>query len=171
MMSGFRCFLKLGAVASALHIASELILRSRLQAPVGHFLRHRLQNETNFRPNCRLRRVVFFCTVFRLELAFANRSLRQLCENEITAQRQFGEKTAKKLRQRLADLRAAPSAKDIVIGRLKGDETAKPAEITVELCNGYSLSFCPNHNSVPELAPSCIDWARVTRIKILRIEK
>jgi plasmid maintenance system killer protein len=106
-----------------------------------------------------------------LEIAFANRSLRQLCENEITAQRQFGEQAAKRLRQRLADLRAARSAKDIVIGRLKRHEAAKPAEITMELCDGCGLSFCPNHNSVPELPSGCVDWARVIRIKLLRIEK
>jgi len=60
-----------------------------------------------------------------LELSFANRSLRQLCENEITAKRQLGDKASQMFRRRLADLRAVASVMDIVIGKLKFFENSK----------------------------------------------
>jgi plasmid maintenance system killer protein len=106
-----------------------------------------------------------------LELAFGNKSLRQLCENEITAKRQLGDKATKMLQQRLADLRAAASVKDVVIGRFEYSKDSKATDVAMEICDGCRVIFCPNHNTVPKLAAGNVDWSRVTRIKILRIEK
>jgi toxin HigB-1 len=96
-----------------------------------------------------------------LELAFANRALRQLCENEITAERQLGAKASIKLQHRLADLRAASSVKDVVIGSLEYNEASKPAEVAMDICDGCRLTFCPNHNIVPELDSGRINWGDV----------
>lgn len=102
-----------------------------------------------------------------LEIAFAEKSDRQLCENEAIAVRKLGAKLADKLKRRLADLRAATSVKDIVAGK---PQVLHKHQIAVELCDGYCLFFCANHNTNPLLESDEIDWSRVSRIKILRIE-
>jgi hypothetical protein len=38
------------------------------------------------------------------------------------------------------------------------------------LCDGYRIVFCANHNSIPTLKPNRVDWSKVSRVKILRIE-
>lgn len=105
-----------------------------------------------------------------LELAFAEKSLRQLCENEAIAQRKLGVSVAEKLKRRLADMRAATSVKDLVVGAPRELEGACQHQIAVDLCDGYRIVFCANHNNVPFLESGAIDWTQVSRVKILRIE-
>jgi proteic killer suppression protein len=105
-----------------------------------------------------------------LELAFAKKSLRQVCEREANAKRDLGAKIAEKLRRRLADLRAATCVKDLVAGRPRELKGARHRQIAVDLCEGFGIIFCANHNSVPTLESGGVDWAKVSRIKILRIE-
>lgn len=104
-----------------------------------------------------------------LEIAFAEKSDRQLCENEAIAERKIGSKVADKLKRRLADLRAATSIKDVVAGKPRELDGKYKHQIAVELCDGYFLVFCANHNTNPLLESGEIDWSRVSRIKILRV--
>lgn len=105
-----------------------------------------------------------------LELAFAEKPLRQLCENETIAKRKLGIRVAEKLKRRLADLRAATCVKDLVVGRPRELGDAYPKQIAMDLCDGYRIVFCTNHNTDPLLESGAIDWEKVSRIKILRIE-
>ncbi len=52
-----------------------------------------------------------------LELAFATKPLRELCESEAKAKQKLGAKIAAVLMHRLADLRAAYSIGDLPIGK------------------------------------------------------
>ena len=75
-----------------------------------------------------------------VEIAFAKKSLRQICESERSARRLLGRRVAQRLKIRLADIQIADSVSDLVAGRpreLVGDctghvavdldETAMPA--------------------------------------------
>ena len=77
---------------------------------------------------------------------------------------------ADKLRRRLADLRAAKTVKDLVAGRPRELDRFDQQHIGIELCEGYRIVFCVNHNSVPMLKSNRVDWSKVSRVKILRIE-
>lgn len=101
-----------------------------------------------------------------LEISFADKSIRQLCENATIAKRKLGSEAAEKLKHRLADLRAVSSVKDLVAGRPREVE----GTIIVDLCNDYCIILCANHNSNPLLDTGAIDWSKVNRVKILRIE-
>jgi len=105
-----------------------------------------------------------------LEIAFAEKSLRLICENMAIAERKLGEKVAEKLKRRLADLRAASYVKEIVAGKPRVLDGKHPEQIAVELCDEYLLIFCANHNTNPKLDSGEIDWSQVNRIKILLIE-
>ncbi len=105
-----------------------------------------------------------------LEIAFSERALRQICENETSAQRKLGLDTAAVLRRRLADLRAATSVYDLKVGRLRELGGVCPRLIVMDLGGSAHLVFSANHNTNPLLASGCIDWERVSRVKILQIE-
>ena len=97
-----------------------------------------------------------------MELAFAEKPLRDLCEHEAKAVKQFGMAVAAKLHARLSDLRAAETCADISAGRprhLRG-------EIHLQLSEGYVLVLAGNH-----AGPLTEDWKNFTRVKIVSILK
>lgn len=104
----------------------------------------------------------------RLEFAFESKELRDICESESEAVRALGASVAEMLKHRLADLDAAPSAKDLIAGRprLSQDEET----MMVDLSEGSRLVFTPNHPDNPVTETGKLDWANVRRIRILRIE-
>jgi hypothetical protein len=103
-----------------------------------------------------------------LELSFAKKSLRTLCESQVIAERQFGLTAAGKLRRRLADLRAATNVKELAAGR--PHQLANARHMAVDLGDDLQLVFCANHNAIPMADTVSIDWAKVSRVQILRIE-
>lgn len=104
-----------------------------------------------------------------VEIAFLEKSHRQLCENMTIAERKLGATVAERLKRRLADLRAATGIKDILVGKPRTLGNGRQQQIALDLCEGYCLIFCSNHNPPPLLASGEIDWLLVSRIKILRI--
>lgn len=105
-----------------------------------------------------------------MDINFKDKNLKDLCEQEKMAQRKLGTKMARKLRARLADLMAAPSAADLPrAGRphpLTGDRVG---EFALDLVHPQRLVFKPAHNPVPRSEDGGIDWSRVTRVCIIWI--
>lgn len=90
-----------------------------------------------------------------------------LCESRAHADRMLGVGIAKVLRRRLADLQAATSIKDLVAGnphQLSDDSMA------VELCDGHRLVFCANHIKNPTTEAGTLDWSKIYRVRIRRID-
>ena len=105
-----------------------------------------------------------------MELAFATKSLREVCESAAKAKLRLGPKVVEKLSRRLADLRAAVSVSDLIAGRPHELEVARQRRIALDLGEGYRMTFCANHAVLPKLKLGKIDWSKVSRVKILRIE-
>lgn len=103
-----------------------------------------------------------------MEIAFDSKSLRTLCECGDDANREFGSSVAEILRHRLADLRAATSVEDILIGNIRHSKTTDQNMI-LDLRDGYKVVFSANHPKNPLDKVHNIDWSRVNRIKILSI--
>jgi hypothetical protein len=102
-----------------------------------------------------------------LELSFAKKSLRELCESSAKANRKLGIDAANELRRRVADLRAATSVHDLLVGQPRGSGAD---EIALDVGTSFEITFCANHNTVPRLESGAIDWSKVSRVKILGIE-
>lgn len=102
-----------------------------------------------------------------MELAFESKWLRSICESESEAEREFGLTISQVLKRRLADLRAATSTTDLIVGkpRILDNE-----QMIIELSDGYQVVFRANHPDNPVLESGRIDWQRVSRIKIMCIE-
>ena len=74
------------------------------------------------------------------------------------------------LQHRLADLRAATATKDLVAGKPRLLDGMGGQDMAVDLCNGHRIIFTANHPENPQSETGNVDWAKVSRIKILRIE-
>ena len=103
-----------------------------------------------------------------MELAFHTKSVRGTCENEDQAKVELGVEVAEALKHRLADMRAARSPKDLVAGRPR--IVADGQEMAIDVCEGYRIIFKANHLDCPSNDMGGVDWAKVSRIKIMRIE-
>lgn len=103
-----------------------------------------------------------------MELAFESRQLRDICENEAEARGKLGRTVAETLKRRLADLDAALSPRDLLVGRPRLGKDGQTMEI--DLCDGHRIVFAANHPDNPATAEGVLDWENVKRIKILRIE-
>jgi hypothetical protein len=107
-----------------------------------------------------------------LDLAFETKNLREICEIEQTAIDQYGKNVAMILRHRLADLYAATSIYDILVGNPRLINNIDNHKIMViDLADNYQIRICANHKNNPVLDNGNIDWTKVTRIRILQIER
>lgn len=105
-----------------------------------------------------------------IKLSFQDEKLRTVCESPISAKRKYGEVAGRAIHSRLADLRAADSPlKYIEWGFGKFDETAHD-RIVIPIDGGYRL-FAVANNRLPPGKAGVLDWAQVTRVKILSIER
>jgi hypothetical protein len=103
-----------------------------------------------------------------VEIAFATRQLRALCEDHSKAVQELGQATADELKRRLADLRAAESLQDLVAS--PPAQCDDPMEMSVATGNIARLILRCNHARVPRCAEGAVDWTAVERIKIMRVQ-
>lgn len=103
-----------------------------------------------------------------LELAFANRPLRDICEHQLEAEHAFGFSVARNLRARLADLRDAPTQNEVA-GDPQILTSISPGRISVALGEGFRLIYCANHVTNPVDDRGQVQWGLVDRLKVLEI--
>jgi toxin HigB-1 len=108
--------------------------------------------------------------VNKLELSFESKELRTVCENEAQAKLELGATVAATLKRRLADMRAAASVKDLLVGHPRTLDGTHGQEMVIDLSEKHRLVFAANHIKNPVTAAGDVDWNRVSRIKMLRLE-
>lgn len=106
----------------------------------------------------------------KLELAFYSKNLRTLCEDDQLAKQELPPRVAEALKHRLADLRAAPSPSDLIAGRPRTTTDSSGEYLIIELAERYRIIIVANHPETPVTDRDFIDWANVSRLKLLRIE-
>lgn len=105
-----------------------------------------------------------------IKLAFKDEKVRAVCESPRSAKLKYGEAAGRAIHSRLADLRAADSPlKYVEWGFGKFDETAHD-RIVIPIDGEYRIVAEAN-NRPPPGEPGALDWAQVTRVKILSIER
>jgi hypothetical protein len=102
-----------------------------------------------------------------LELAFETKALRDICESEAIAKRELGAKVAEALKRRLSDFRSVDTFDELPFAKPKKSSNS----VTFGLPDDWQLVVTGGHGDNPRLASGKIDWSKVTRIKIMRIEK
>lgn len=102
-------------------------------------------------------------------IAFNTLTLRRLCEDNSAAVARFGEQVGAGLRGRLADVRAAATIADLLVGRPR---TGGPSnrELTLDLASGASSLWIANHTKPRVDDAGMIDWSRTTYVQLMKIE-
>jgi hypothetical protein len=106
----------------------------------------------------------------RMELAFRTRQLRALCEDQSKAAEVFGEAVVDALRRRLADIRAADSLRDLVVGS-PTIESGDDPQVTFALAGTHRLVCRTNHRTPLLDSSGRTDWYRVRRLLVTAIEE
>jgi hypothetical protein len=103
-----------------------------------------------------------------MELAFETVGLRRICESDIEARKCLPDGTAEELQDRLADMRAATSVSDLVVGRPSFD-ARPPGQIRFSLGGEYELVCVGNHPKPPLTDDGLVDFGRMRRVKVVMI--
>src|SRR5687768_270679 len=98
-------------------------------------------------------------------MAFATRSLRQICESQIRAERKYGVRVARALQHRLADLVAAEDVTELIAGSPRSVAADPHERMVIQLTPQFEIVLAANHNAVPTRANGSVDWSRVTRVQ------
>ena len=104
-----------------------------------------------------------------VDILFSKDEWKELCENERIGTRKLGAQGAKKLRRRLADMRAAQTVTDLIAGRphpLKGD---RARQFAVDLDGARRLVFTAANDPPPTQDDGSVDWRQVTAVTIVFI--
>jgi len=104
-----------------------------------------------------------------MELDFASKRLRSVCEDERRAQRQLGGVGARKLRARISDLRAAKTVSDLVVGNPHPLKRERDGQYSVRLDGGCRLVFVLFMEEVPVREDGSIAWEQVDSVSVVFI--
>lgn len=102
-------------------------------------------------------------------IAFQTEKLRRICEDDTVATAQLGALVAGALRERLADVRAASTIDELLVGspRLSG---AKGELLTLDLGTGARSVWTANHVPARINEDGLVDWTCTTRVQLTKIE-
>jgi hypothetical protein len=79
-------------------------------------------------------------------------------------------RVAAQLKARLADLDAADVLSQIVAGRPRPADAGAGLEVFLDLTRDTRLVLRVNHQKVPRRQDAMVDWSRVSRVQVMRIE-
>jgi proteic killer suppression protein len=104
-----------------------------------------------------------------MQITYASKTIQRLCEEDKHQRKQLGEKRAKRLKNRLNELRAVQNVSQLQLGRphpLTGD---RAGQFSVDLDGPMRLLFDPAELPPPTLPSGGIDWQLVSSVRLLEI--
>ena len=106
-----------------------------------------------------------------MDIVFRTKKLRKQCTDTKEMVRTYGPKQARRLRQRLDDLRAAEflEVMRVLPGRCHELKADRALQLSVDLEHPYRLVFEQAHDEVPRKEDGGLDWSLVTAIRVLEI--
>ena len=107
-----------------------------------------------------------------MDIYFTKKKLEKVCSQEKEMQKQLGAEMAKKLKQRLMELKAATNLLEVSYlppTRLHELTGNRRGQFTVDLKHPYRLLFIPVNDTIVRLKDGGIDRSKVTLIEIIEI--
>ena len=104
-----------------------------------------------------------------MQITYASKTIQRLCEEDKHQRKKLGEKRAKRLKNRLNELRAVQNVSQLQLGRphpLTGD---RAGQFSVDLDGPMRLLFDPAELPPPTLPSGGIDWQQVSSVRLLEI--
>ena len=104
-----------------------------------------------------------------MQITYASKTIQRLCEEDKNQRKQLGEKRAKRLKNRLAELRAVENVNQLQLGRPHALTADRAGQYSVDLDGPMRLLFEPTDQPPPTLPAGGIDWQRVSSVRLLEI--
>src|SRR5437879_4792496 len=104
-----------------------------------------------------------------IELLFADQSIRDICERQSVADSKLGARAARRLRARLADLRAARSVAGVAAGWPKRADASD--HISFTLHPSHQLVLEPANEPIPRESNGEVMWLKVNRVRVVYVGK
>ena len=107
-----------------------------------------------------------------MDIVFKDQKFETQCNNQRILQKQHGKIRAKRIRQRLDNLRAANVLEDMrnLPGRCHELREDRAGQLSLDLDHPYRLIFEPADNPIPIKPDGGIDWKKVTAITIIGVD-
>jgi len=107
-----------------------------------------------------------------MDIVFNNRKFEKECNNQQLLKRNHGADRAKRIRQRLDNLRAADVLEDMrnLPGRFHQLVQDRAGQLSLDLDHLCRLIFEPANEPLPTKPDGGIDWTQVTAVNILGVE-
>jgi proteic killer suppression protein len=107
-----------------------------------------------------------------VDIRFRSRKLERVCNEKASGQREWGQNRARKIGQRLMELRAAGNLLDL--SRIPGTgfhplHHDRQGQFAVSLGGNWRLVFLPLENPLPCLPDGSLDLENISGIKILEV--
>jgi len=103
---------------------------------------------------------------------FKTRRLQKICSNTTESIKKLGPKMARKMQQRLMELKAASCLADISrvpptrCHPLSGN---RDGQLSIDLEHPYRLLFIPANDPIPITQDGGLDWTKITEIEVVEI--
>lgn len=106
-----------------------------------------------------------------MEIVFSSRKLEKLCNDSKIMTKTWGPIQAKKLRQRLDELRAASTLETMrkLPGRCHELLHDRAGQLSLDLEHPHRLIFEPANDPVPRKQDGGLNWTAVTAVRILGV--
>lgn len=104
-----------------------------------------------------------------MDIEFSSPDIQALCEQQRLMTKQLGDNCSRKLRTRLADLRAAANVAELTSGRPHPLKADRANQFALNLQGGKRLVFEPANNPIPTRDDDSIAWDLVTKVRIVFI--
>ena len=107
-----------------------------------------------------------------MNVTFSSKKLWEESNNQRLLQKRHGQKRAKRIIQRLSDLKASEVLEDMryVPGRCHELRGNRAGQFSLDLDHPYRLLFESANDPIPRKSDGGIDWTQVTAIKIIGVE-
>lgn len=107
-----------------------------------------------------------------MDILFSTKKFEKECNNQQLLVRCYGSVTAKRLRQRLDDLRAATCLEVMrkLPGRCHELKGNRVGQLSLDLEHPYCLIFKPGNDPIPLKEDGGLDWAGVTIVIVIGVE-
>jgi hypothetical protein len=111
----------------------------------------------------------FIATEGLMIIAFVSTQMRNICEDPESADAYMGKARAEAFRHRLADISAAVTRADLLVGNpTTGGESGE--ELRISIGPRGTLVLAANHLNMPLDQRGAVDWNKVAYVKVVKVE-
>lgn len=104
-----------------------------------------------------------------MQITYASKKIQRLCEEGKYQCKELGDNRAKRLKNRLGELRAVENVSQLRLGRPHALTADRTGQYSVDLDGPMRLLFVPTDQPPPTLPSGGIDWKQVYSVRLLEI--